>query len=242
MIGGIELGAFQPMERVNIGFKELSSGVKSVSTTSPALIQIGMRLLHGSTLAGARNSNLTNQMSSSRTKSAFLESSQSVVMRISELAVKANSGLLSSSDKKSLQMEADELSGFLTDTMQNASFNGQQIMNDPSFTSVATSLQNIDFQTSAGIDSAAMASSAAIDILAGSQAELGAEQNIIEHRFDANRAEQANLLDAGSRMVGVDMAASFSQFTGDMILSSVGMAVAAQGAQIESSTLRALFM
>jgi len=240
MIGAVSTGGFEPIERARIGFQQLSSGKKSPSLFSPATLEIGRRLLNSSNLAGARNSNINNEISSSQTKSSFVQSSQDTVMRINELTVKANSGILSASDKQALQVEAEELSKSLGDTMKFASFNGKKLMDDSEFANVVSSLSNVDLTTDAGVKAAAMAATSATDMLSGRQAELGAEQIILDQRFEANRTEQANLLDAGSRLTSVDMAAAFSQFSGDMIMSSVGTAVAAQGAALESSSVEAL--
>ena len=240
MIGAISSGGFQPMERVKIGFQQLSSGKKSVSFYSPATLEIGRRLLNSATLAEARNSNVVNAKSSSMTQSSFVQGAHDTVARLSELATQANSGMLTRQDKEAIQIEVDQLTQSLGDTMKSANFNGQKLMADSEFGDIVNSLQNMDVTTASGIIAAGDATSAATDVLSSRQARLGAEQVILDHQFEANMAEQANLLDAGTNLTGVDMAMAFSQFSGDMVLSNVGSAMTAQAMSIESSTVSAL--
>jgi flagellin len=239
-IGSLGSGQAAHVDSIRTGFKEISSGKKTASTTSPALLEIGRRLLNGSTFAEARNRNITNEISKSQTESSFVQSSQNTLSRISELAVQANSGILNSSDKKALEIEAQELSESLSFDREHAKFNGKQIMNDDEFTAVTESLQNIDFSSSEGISAVADAATAGIDTLSSRQASIGAEQNTLEQRHAANLEEAANLLDAGSRIISTDMAAAFTQLTSDMVMSDVSSAVSSQGASLESSRVEAL--
>jgi flagellin len=239
-IGSQGSGQVAHVDSIRTGFKEISSGKKTASTTSPALLEIGRRLLNGSTFAEARNRNITNEISKSQTESAFVQSSQNTLSRISELAVQANSGILNASDKKALELEAQELSDSLSFDREHAKFNGKQIMNDDEFTAVTESLQDIDFSSSEGISAVADAATAGIDTLSSRQAGLGAEQNTLEQRHAANLEEAANLLDAGSRIISTDMAAAFTQLTSDLVMSDVSSAVSSQGASLESSRVEAL--
>jgi flagellin len=239
MIGAIG-SPLTATERISVGFKEIASGKKSVSTTSPAILAIGQRLLNNSSLASARNSNIINEISQSQTHSSFIQNTQDTVSRISELSVKANSGMLSKQDRQALQAEAEQLSMQLEDNMNNASFNGKKILADDEFKSMVESFKDIDLTSDEGVQTAALASDAAISTLSQRQATIGAEQNILDIQFRANLEEEANLLEAGSRMVDTDMAAALSSLSSDSILSDVSMAMSAQSANLDSQRVSAL--
>ena len=239
-IGSAGSGQVAHVNSIRTGFKEISSGEKSSSTTSPAILEIGRRLLNSATFAEARNRNITNSISKSQTESAFVQGSQDSLARISELAVQANSGIMNANDKKALELEAQELSNSLNFDRENAKFNGKQVMNDDEFTAITESLNNIDFSSSEGIKATADAATAAQETLSSRQAQLGSEHNILEQQFEANLEEQANLLDAATRITGTDMAAAMTQLTGSMIMSDVSSAVSSSGAALESSRVAAL--
>ena len=240
MIGAVASGQVIHTSNIQTGFKEISSGQKTVTTTSPAILEIGRRLLNASTFADARNRNITNQISKSRTEGAFVQNSQDTLARINELSVRANSGILNANDKEALQIEAQELAKTLNFNSQHAKFNGKQILNDEEFSNVASSLQNIDFSSSEGIKAAADAATSGIDTLAGRQARLGTEQIVLEQQFKANLDEQKNLLEAGSKLVDTDVAQAFTNLTRDVILSDVSSALSSQAASLESSRVAAL--
>ena len=188
-------------------------------------------------MASARNSNITNEISFSQTHSSFVQNSQDTVSRLSELSVKANSGILSRQDRQALQAEAEQLTAHLKDTMNNAEFNGKKILDDSEFSDMVQSFENIDLTSATGISDAANAVSDAIDMLSQRQATLGAEQNILHQQFRANVEEEANLMDAGSRIVGADIMEAFSRLTGDSILSQVSVAMDAQAASLDRHAL-----
>ena len=240
MISPVSTGGIVHSDNIQVGFKEISSGKKSPTTTSPAILEIGRRLLTNSTLAGARNSNVVNQMSRSQTESSFVQNAQNTLSRISELTVRANSGILSAADRQALQAEASELAEHLEFTGRNAKFNGKELLSDSEFSDITDSLRNVDFSTSEGVASVADAAVAGMDALSQRQARLGSEQIILDQQFEANLQEQANLLEAGSKMADTDIAQAFSSLTSSSILSDVEMAMTAQASQLESSSLRAL--
>ena len=240
MISPVSTGGVVHTDNIQVGFKEISSGKKSATFTSPAILEIGRRLMTNSTLTGARNRNVVNQVSKSQTESAFVQNTQDTLSRISELTVRANSGMLNSADKEALQIEANELAEHLEFTGRNSKFNGKELLNDSQFSEMTDSLRNIDFSTSEGISNTAEAAVAGIEAMSQRQAELGSEQNILQHQFEANLQEEANLLEAGSKMADADIAQSFMRLTSDSILNDVSTAMTAQASNMESSTLRAL--
>lgn len=229
-----------PMERVQTSFQEISSGKKSPSFTSPALLAIGQRLLNNATLASARNSKITNEISYSQTHSSFVQNTHDTVSRLSELSVKANSGILSAQDRQAIQAEAEQLTYHLKDTMNNAEFNGKKIFSDAQFSDMVESFDNIDLTSASGISDAAAAADDAIQMLANRQAGIGAEQNILHQQFRANLEEEANLMEAGSRMVGTDVMEAFSRLTGDSILSQVSVAMDAQAMNLDRQAVSSL--
>ena len=240
MISPVSTGGINHTANIQVGFKEISSGKKSPTFVSPAILEIGRRLLTNSSLAGARNRNVVNEMSMSQTETAFVQNAQDTVSRISELTVQANSGILSAADKEALQIEANELSKNLEFNRRHAKFNGKEMLNDDEFNDLTQSLQNIDFSTSEGIANAADAANSAKEALSGRQARLGTEQIVLDQQFKANLDEQANLLEAGSKMADTDIATSFMRLSKDLILNDVSHAVSAQASELDSSSLRAL--
>lgn len=240
MISPVSTGGIVHTDNIQVGFKEITSGKKSPTFTSPAILEIGRRLMINSSLAGARNNNVVNQLSKSQTESAFVQNAQDTLGRISELTVRANSGILSAADKEALQTEASELAEHLNFNRQHAKFNGKELLNDEEFTEITDALQNVDFSTSEGIASVADAAQSGIDTLSSRQARIGTEQIVLNQQYEANLNEQANLLEAGSKLADTDIAQSFGRLTSSLILNDVSNAITAQASNIESSTLRAL--
>ena len=72
------------------------------------------------------------------------------------------------------------------------------------------------------------------------QAKLGSEQVVLQHQYEANLQEQANLLEAGSKMADTDLAMALSGLSSDIILSDVSAAVSAQASNLDSSSVTAL--
>ncbi len=240
MINPINSSSVNHVNNIQVSFKEISSGKKNVSFYSPALLEIGRKLLINSNLAGVRNSNILNEISMSQTESSFVQNAQDSLSRLSELAVHANSGVLSAGDKEALQTEANELVKHLDYARKNARFNGKDLLNDEQFAEISENLANIDFSTSEGIAAAATAAEQGLASLADRQAELGSEQIALEERFSANMAEQNNLLQAGSKLTDTDISKAYSRFSSDVILNDVAMAMQAQAIKLQSSTLSAL--
>ena len=145
MISPVSTGGVSHSANIQVGFKEISSGKKSPSLTSPAILEIGRRLMTNSTLTGAKNSNVVNQMSRSQTESSFIQNTHNTLSRISELSVRANSGILNAADKEALQLEANELAEHLEFNSRHAKFNGKELMNDDEFSDMSDSLQKYRF-------------------------------------------------------------------------------------------------
>ena len=219
---------------------ELASAKKSVTFNSPATLMIGSRILANAQMTGARIGNMQREVSFNQTKSSFMQSAQNTVTRLRELATQANNGILTTADRTSINAEAKELFKHLKDIENHASFNGMPLMQSDEFKSLTSSLQDMDMTSQSGISDAAQNLDSAMDTLATMQAQVGAETRALLEQEEAAMAEMANQVDAGSRIVGTDMAASFSAMTSSQILSDVSVAMQAQAMDMDSATVAAL--
>ena len=227
-------------KRLNTNFEELSTSRNSFATTSPASIMIGEGLLQSARLLAAENSNFTNQISFNQTRSSVVSGIQDQLSRLSELSVRANSGILNAQDRAALNTEAQEISSSIQQTADTFTFNDLPLLDIPEINSLVSNLGSIDLTTSAGITATADLANSSLDELSSRQAVTGSETRALTERISVNRDTQANLMDAGTNIVGVDMALAATQLASSSVMQDIDIAMSGQAASIDSSTVAAL--
>ena len=225
-----------PVAAMSARMREIATGKKSFQTAPPSDIAISSRMMAAYGMESAQSRNDLNATSLEQTRSSWLDSTQSSLDRLGEISVKANSGILSSSDKANLQTEADQLVKGLGDVQRDARFNGQQLLGDASFTDMLKSIsgQNVDSPDFAN------AVSDGIESISSRQAETGSELRRLDMRYTQSLSTQENLLKTGSRLGDADLGESFVAFTQSSILSQVQTAMLAQGHKMESERIKSL--
>lgn len=226
--------------RLQTNFTELSTAKKSFATTSPATLMIGEGLLQSARLLAAENSNFTNQISFNQTRSSVLSGFQDQLSRISELSVRANSGILNAQDREALNIEAQEIAGSIQQTADTFTFNDLPLLDIPEVNDLVSKLGSIDLTSSAGIIATADLANSSLDEISGRQAVIGSETRALSERVSVNRDTQANLMDAGTNLVGVDIALAATQLASSSVMQDIGIAMSGQAASIDSSTVAAL--
>lgn len=106
--------------------------------------------------------------------------------------------------------------------------------------SVALGVNDVNVSHRDGAQAALVAIDAAIDIVSGQRADLGAVQNRLEHTINNLAATAENLTAAESRLRDVDMAKEMAEFTRAQILLQSGTAMLAQANQRPQAVLQLL--
>lgn len=148
--------------------------------------------------AGARN--IQNSALKSNTADAALQNASDIVGRLNELAASATDPLKNNSDRAALNAEAQALTQELNDLQNNASFNGQKILQgsststftgdssitttDADLTSVNTDVSSIDLSSSAGASAALSSLESAQTNLNVERAKVGANANRLSREHD----------------------------------------------------------
>ena len=168
------------------------------------------------------------------------------LQQVRELALQAQNGTLSESDRNSLQRQADELLAGVQDSLGQVNFNGQPLLAEDGEISLQTGPEVDDGQTVRtfdvsgeleggglfGIDISDPASLEVVDqslsFLNTVSGELGAGQNRLESTISRLGEANINETAAASRIGDTDFAQTISDRAAAMIQQEVGIAVQAQ--------------
>ncbi len=116
--------------KFNVSSEKLSTGYKiNHAKDNPSGIAIAKRM--NAQLAGLSNANqnASNAISVVRSAEGAISEMQSMVQRISELAVSAANGTKTDEDRKAIQEEVNQLKGELERMMNDTEFNGKKLLN-----------------------------------------------------------------------------------------------------------------
>ena len=243
---------------VATSMQRLSSGLRINSAADDAAgyaISQGLTSqVNGLDQAG-RNTN--DAVSMVQTASSSLNNIQSMLQRISELAVQYNNGSNSSGDQTDIQSEVNQLTGEIDRQTQASSFNGIQLLNASagnvtfqvganagdtlvaSFTNVegATGLSISGFSWGAAgtatavitLGGTALTSIAtAISNISTMAATLGAVQNRLQYASSQISSTETNLASTNSQIKDVNMAQEMTSMTQQQILEQAGVSMLAQ--------------
>ena len=184
-----------------------------------------------------------------------------MLQRMRELAVQANTGTVSASQREFLHTEFSELQTQIKNTILDTKWNGFAVLStgDVSFniqvgaengtqTVAVTSkaLANVSFAASVAVSTVATASAAMASLDTGlhtinaARATLGAAVSRLTSVADNLTNVTQNLAESRSRVRDTDYAAATTELARTQIIQQAGMAVLAQANQVPQSVLALL--
>jgi len=197
-----------------------------------------------------------------QTAEGALNETHSILQRMRELAVEAASSTLASEDRTAIQSEVTNLinevdrianaTKFNGTTLLNGSFTGTILIGANNGTGEALSFSigtmtatgigvgTLDISTVANAQGALSTIDTAIGTVSTARANLGAQQNRLEHTINNLNTAAENLAAAESRVRDVDMALEMATFTRHQILLQAGTAMLAQANVRPQSVLKLL--
>ncbi len=190
-----------------------------------------------------------------------LNETHSILQRMNELATQAANDTNTSTDRKAIQQEVDQLTSEIDRIRSTTQFNTQNLL-DGSFSkknlqigslsgqSISISVSNMN-ATSLGVNGLKVSSfsgageamskiQAAIDKVSTQRSKLGALQNRLEHTINNLDTTSENTQSAESRIRDTDMADEMVQYSKNNILSQAGQSMLAQANQANQGVLSLL--
>lgn len=247
---------------MSTSFERLSSGFRINSAADDAAgLQISDRMT--SQIQGLNQAvrNANDAISLSQTAEGALGETTTALQRIRQLAVQAQNGINSSSDKLALQKEVSALKNEISRIAGNTEFNGVNIL-DGSFSAKflvganggqtisvnlsrsggfgasGLSVQNVDISTDAS--GALDKIDAAISAIGGVRADLGALQNRFQSTIRNLSSISENVSAARSRIRDTDFATETADLTRNQIIQQASTTVLAQANQRPQAALQLL--
>jgi len=244
---------------LNESLARLSSGSKIVNPSDdPAGLAESISLNAQINQTGAANSNVSNAVSFAQTPDGFLQQVGSALDQMSTLAVEAQDGTKTNSERADYQKEFSTLSAYITDTATK-NFNGVSLFSASALTvttdgtgatfsmtginlgaSGYTGATSADISTTSGAVSALTAVTAAITQLATDRATVGANEDRLNFTGQELGVLQTNLSAANSQISDVDVAQESTNFAKYQILVLSGTSMLAQANQNPQSVLKLL--
>jgi len=240
--------------------QKLSSGKRINSASDDAAgLAIATRMSSQITGMNTATRNANDGMSLVQTAESAMGSVSDILQRMRELAVQADNGTYSASDKTNLKAEFDQLTSEIDHIASNTSFNGVKLLDGStaavtlhisdaatdtmtvglqSMTSTALTITGLDISTNA--QAALTAIDGALDSVSTGRATLGSYQNRLGFTVDNLSTASTNLTSARSRIEDADMAAESSEMTRNKILSQSSIAMLAQANQNPQQVLQLL--
>ena len=190
-----------------------------------------------------------------------LNETHSILQRMNELATQAANDTNTSTDRKAIQQEVDQLTSEIDRIRSTTQFNTQNLL-DGKFSaknlqigslsgqSISISVSNMN-ATSLGVNALKVSSfsgageamskiQAAIDKVSTQRSKLGALQNRLEHTINNLDTTSENTQAAESRIRDTDMADEMVQYSKNNILSQAGQSMLSQANQQTQGVLSLL--
>jgi flagellin len=244
---------------LNESLARLSSGSKIVNASDdPAGLaeSISLNAQIGQTTAA--NDNVSNAASFAQTQDGYLQQVGSALDQMSTLAVEAQDGTKTDSERADYEKEFSTLSAYITDT-SSKTFNGVSLFSADSLTvtsdgtgdtftmtgvdltgSAYSGATSSDISTTTGAASALTAVTAAITQLATDRATIGANEERLNYTGQELGVLQTNLSAANSQLTDVDVASESTNYAKYQILVQSGTSMLAQANQNPQSVLKLL--
>jgi len=236
----------------------LSSGSKIASPADDAA-GTGVAMKFGAQInrIQAAKDNLGNAISYSQTQDGFLQKIGNALDRMSELSMLAQDETKTNADRALYDKEFQKLDDFVT-AIKAKDFNGISLFSGTTVFTVTTSdsgntmggagvtltggywtsVGSSAVGTSANASIALTNVKAAISMLAGSRADVGANMSRYEAETSALSVQKDNVSAARSRIADVDVAVESANFARQQILVQSGTAMLAQANVLPQSALR----
>jgi len=244
---------------LNESLARLSSGSKIVSPADdPAGLAESISLTAQISQTGAANSNVSNAVSFAQTQDGYLQQIGSALDQMATLAVEAQDGTKTDSERADYQKQFSTLSSYITDTAAK-NFNGVSLFSATALTvttdgagdtfsmtgvdltaSAYSGATGADITTTTGAASALTLVTAAITQLATDRATVGASEQRLNYTGQQLSVLQTNLSAANSQITDVDVAQESTNFAKYQILVQAGTSMLAQANQDPQSVLKLL--
>jgi len=234
---------------------QLSSGNRLVSASiDPSAIAISAQFR--SQIGGTEQAiyNSQDAINLTRTADATLGSQEETLLRMRDIAVRANNdATLTADDKARLNAEFQSLNTQLTQTGEAANFNTKQLTsavnpygtqtvqttadNNPaaqssvtinSSTAATLGTAGQDLTVAGGPGNAITAIDNALSTIANQRASLGVTENSLNYTTNDLEAQRINMAAANSRIADTDIAATMTEFTKGLMLNKFGLAMLAK--------------
>lgn len=227
----------QTQKKLQERFKNLATGSRTSSSQNPAGLAIAQGLKAQSSGLNTVNRGIDYTQSALSTAEGGLGEIRNNLQRLREIAVQSSNGTINDSDRANLQKEFDQLSDNINDISSNTSFGDKSLLDGSFSESVQTGAnagQTQDVAISGvstndlGIaDEGVATQSAAQDALAAidsaleqvnaASASIGAKQNALEFRQNANAIQAENLAAAESQISDIDLAEELSGLSAEKV-------------------------
>jgi len=245
-------------QRLQGNFKRLSSGLRIATAADDAAgLAISERLRSQIRALGQASRNANDGISLTQTAEGGLNEVSNILIRLKELAVQANTGTVSESDKNTLQSELTELVSEIDRIAQQVDFNGISLL-DGSSTSVSfavgigdvagvdtitvslesvrtsaltdgtTALSAIDIGSTGNVSAALSSIDAAINTVSTYRGRLGSTENRLNSAISGLATQVENLTAAESRIRDVDVAFESGDLTRNSIIQQAALSILAQ--------------
>jgi flagellin len=244
---------------LNQSLARLSSGSKITSPSDdPAGLAESITLGAEINQTGAANANVSNAISFAQTQDGYLQQVGSALDEMAKLAVEAQDGTKTDTERADYQKEFATLSGYITDAASK-NFNGVSLFSatalnvttDGTGTNFSMAGINLsasgytgataaDVSTTAGAVAALTAVTTAITQLATDRATVGASEERLNYTGQQLGVLQTNLSAANSQITDVDVAQESTSYAKYQILVQAGTSMLAQANQNPQSVLKLL--
>lgn len=239
--------------RLQGNFKRLASGLRIATAADDAAgLAISERLRSQIRSLSQAERNGNDAISLTQTAEGGLNEVSNILIRMRELAVQANTGTVSDSDKDTLQNELSELVDEIDRIAQQAEFNDIALLDGSSTTvefavgigdeagvdtisvtldSVRTSdlsIDSIDIGSTGDVSVALDAIDNAIDTISEFRGRLGSTENRLNSAIANLQQRVESLTAAESRIRDVDVAKESADLTRNNILQQASLAILAQ--------------
>ena len=239
--------------RLEKNFAHLSTGLRITTAADDAAglaISERMRAQIRSLSQAQRNAN--DGISMVQVGEGVMNEMDSILIRMRELAIEANNGTVSASDRDTLNQEFTSLIAEIDRIARSTQFNGVNMLDGSTVNVVfqvgANNVTNVDTLSvglvsvlasdlgitaldigSAGSPTTAITGiDAAIDVVVAARGDLGALQNRLQSTITNLGVSVENLTAAESRIRDVDVASESAELTRNSILQQASIAVLAQ--------------
>ena len=244
---------------LNQSLARLSSGSKIVNPSDdPAGLAESINLNAQIGQTTAANGNVSNAVNFSQTQDGYLQQVGSALDQMSTLAIEAQDGTKTDTERADYQKEFSALAAYITNT-GSASFNGVSLFSasaiavttDGSGTtfsmtgvdltaSAYTGATGSDISTTSGAATALTAVTSAITQLATDRATVGASEERLNYTGQELGVLSTNLSAANSQITDVDVATESTTYAKYNILVQSGTAMLAQANALPQSVLKLL--